>query len=110
MGEGHPHSLLPCPFGSLLWAYLAPSLVPWTPPHVFRVSREASAGAHRQDPSFHAPSLLPRCDSPPPGVCPQSSQSEPPPFAPTPGHPSMGPMQRVTPPRGMASVGPQVRG
>ncbi|XP_025313880.1 single-stranded DNA-binding protein 4 isoform X21 [Canis lupus baileyi] len=25
------------------------------------------------------------------------------------GHPSMGPMQRVTPPRGMASVGPQVR-
>ncbi|XP_030160603.1 single-stranded DNA-binding protein 4 isoform X2 [Lynx canadensis] len=25
------------------------------------------------------------------------------------GHPSMGPMQRVTPPRGMAGVGPQVR-
>uniref|UniRef100_A0A452TUR1 Uncharacterized protein n=1 Tax=Ursus maritimus TaxID=29073 RepID=A0A452TUR1_URSMA len=31
------------------------------------------------------------------------------PSAPTSGHPSMGPMQRVTPPRGMASVGPQVR-
>lgn len=38
------------------------------------------------------------------------SQPEPPLFAPTPGHPSMGPMQRVTPPRGMASVGPQVSG
>lgn len=32
------------------------------------------------------------------------------PSAPTPGHPNMGPMQRVTPPRGMAGVGPQVRG
>lgn len=61
MGEGHPHSWLPCPFCSLPWAYLAPSLVPWTPPHVFRVSREAPAGVHHQEPSFHAPSLLPPC-------------------------------------------------
>uniref|UniRef100_A0A5F8AFY7 Single stranded DNA binding protein 4 n=1 Tax=Macaca mulatta TaxID=9544 RepID=A0A5F8AFY7_MACMU len=37
--------------------------------------------------------------------------SQSPSFCPTPGHPSMGgPMQRVTPPRGMASVGPQSYG
>ncbi|XP_063472475.1 single-stranded DNA-binding protein 4 isoform X23 [Symphalangus syndactylus] len=55
-----------------------------------------------------------RMPSQPPAGLPGSQPLLPGAMEPSPraqGHPSMGgPMQRVTPPRGMASVGPQVRG
>uniref|UniRef100_A0A5F4WAW1 Single stranded DNA binding protein 4 n=1 Tax=Callithrix jacchus TaxID=9483 RepID=A0A5F4WAW1_CALJA len=57
-------------------------------------------------PALGTPTLLPPS-------CPRWGvvQVQVPSLCPTPGHPSMGgPMQRVTPPRGMASIGPQSYG
>ena len=107
------------PLRSLRWASPAPSpssLAPWNPPRVLRVSREAPAAAspstHR-DPGWEClVSAVSRCRTTP--IRPMSTPGSvtglsPSPSVPTSGHPSMGPMQRVTPPRGMAGVGPQVR-
>ena len=108
-GWGHPHSVLPLPICSLPWASPAPSpfsLAPWSPPRELRVSRDAPAAVPppaNQDPRTRTPPTSQRMSSW--GNGPDLS----PLFLLPPGHSSMGPMQRVTPPRGMASIGPQVR-
>lgn len=110
-GWGHLHSVLPLPICSLLWASPAPSpssLAPWSPPRELRVSREAPAN---QDPRTRT-TPSPPTPPPAPAQCVSTLGNSPdlsPLFLLPPGHSSMGPMQRVTPPRGMTSVGPQVR-
>lgn len=119
-GWGHPHSVLLRPLCSLPWASPAPSpssLAPWTPPRVLRVSREVPAALSllRVRTPAPAPSLCrntrycySRCATATAGVHTGDGPGLTL-FLLPPGHSSMGPMQRVTPPRGMTSVGPQVR-
>lgn len=109
-GWGHLHSVLSLPIRSLPWASPAPSpssLAPWSPPLELRVSREAPAAVPppaNQDPRTRTtPAPTQRVSTL--GNGPGLSLL----FLLPPGHSSMGPMQRVTPPRGMTSVGPQVR-